>query len=83
MNAQDKQAALKSFKTKFSKLLDEAAAGGVPVQNLIMEIGQETFRLQLHVFQVNAERAAAATALKIIPAGAIDLPQSRNGNAKY
>lgn len=79
MNANE---SLKQFKAEFQSALDKAVTGGVPVQNLILELGEEQFRLQLHVFQSKAERAAQDLAGKILPAGSMPLTFTKTNGSR-
>ena len=62
---------LKAFKKDFLNLTTNAANAGVPLQNLILELETEKFRLLAVNFQRTAERDALELAKTILPASAL------------
>ena len=62
---------LKAFKKEFLNLTTNAANNGVPLQNLILELETEKFRLLAINFQRTSEAEAAAMVSAILPANAI------------
>ena len=77
MSAQTPTEKLKAFKKAFLKLTTDAANDGVPLQNLILELETEKFRLLC----ANFERESRELAKAILPASAMPgLDLKRNGN---
>ncbi len=60
---------LKEFKKKFLDLTSSAANAGLPLQNIILELETEKFRLQAINLQRMAEHDALELAKAIVPAG--------------
>ena len=74
---------LGKFKEELADALNGAINAGVPVQNVILELDTELFRLRLYLFQKNAERDAALLEKSIVPVAALPAPFTRtNGHGR-
>lgn len=78
MNPKEK---LIKFKTQLLDLTADAGNGGVPLQNIILELEQEKFKLQYLDLARQIQRDADEMSKKIITAG-FSMQQIDGGNKK-
>lgn len=71
---------IKAFQTAIRANVAEAVKNGVPLQNVILELSQQEFKIQMIALQLNAQKEARELATQIVPAnGHLALPDFKAG----
>lgn len=71
---------LKQFKKDFLGLVETAVNSNVPLQNLILELETEKFRLQMILLRLQTDREARELHQKILTGHEIQIPITLNHN---
>lgn len=64
---------VKAFKDAIRGNVSEAIKSGVPLQNIILELAQQEFKVQFLAMQMDAQQQAREMAQQIVPAGSLDM----------
>ena len=74
---------VKQFQTSVREAVAVAMNNRVNIRNLLIELDEQKFQLQMLLFSMEQERQAREAASAIIPVGQINLSPNRNGHQPH
>lgn len=78
--AQKQAEAAGKFHAEFGALINSALENGVPISVMVGALTNAEFELRTTLMNIRQQNLAVALSQKIVPAGGVHLPPSRNGH---